>query len=76
VGGHKELIHHGETGWLFKAGDAGALAAAAEALFDQRERWPGLRRAGREFVEHERNWPVSVARYGPVYGRLAGPSGS
>jgi PEP-CTERM/exosortase A-associated glycosyltransferase len=75
VGGHKELIHHGETGWLFKAGDAGALAAAAEALLDQRERWPGLRRAGREFVEHERNWPLSVARYGAVYGRLAGVHG-
>jgi PEP-CTERM/exosortase A-associated glycosyltransferase len=72
VGGHKELIHHGETGWLFKAGDAGALAAAVETLLDQRERWPGLRRAGREFVERERNWATSVARYRPVFERLAG----
>ena len=32
VGGHKELIHHGETGWLFKAGSAPALAAAVEQL--------------------------------------------
>jgi PEP-CTERM/exosortase A-associated glycosyltransferase len=76
VGGHKELIHHGETGWLFKAGDAGALAAAVETLLDQRERWPGLRRAGREFVERERNWATSVARYWPVFERLAGASGS
>jgi PEP-CTERM/exosortase A-associated glycosyltransferase len=71
VGGHKELIHHGETGWLFKAGDAGALATAVETLLDQRERWPGLRRAGREFVERERNWTTSVARYRPVFERLA-----
>ncbi|MDE2276159.1 MAG: glycosyltransferase, exosortase A system-associated [Burkholderiales bacterium] len=72
VGGHKELIHHGETGWLFKAGSATALAEAITALLAQRERWPGLRRAGREFVERQRNWAASVARYKPVFERLAG----
>ena len=71
VGGHKELIRHGETGWLFKAGDAGALAAAVDAVLEQRDRWPGLRRAGRDFVERERNWAASVARYRPVFERLA-----
>ncbi len=71
VGGHKELIRHGETGWLFKAGSAQALADAVTALLDRRERWPDLRRMGREFVERERNWPASVARYRPAYERLA-----
>jgi glycosyltransferase involved in cell wall biosynthesis len=74
VGGHKELIHHGETGWLFKAGSAPALAAAVEQLLAQREQWPGLRRAGREFVERERNWAASVARK-PAYARLADRQG-
>jgi PEP-CTERM/exosortase A-associated glycosyltransferase len=70
VGGHKELIHHGETGWLFKAGSAQALVEAVEALLGRRELWPDLRRAGREFVELERNWAVSVAGYRPVFERL------
>ncbi len=75
VGGHKELIHHGETGWLFKAGDAGALTAALDQMLAQRERWPALRAPGREFVERERHWAASVARYRPVFGRLAARQG-
>ena len=71
VGGHRELIRHGETGWLFKAGSAQALADAVTALLDNRERWPDLRRAGREFVERERNWAASVARYRPAFEQLA-----
>lgn len=71
VGGHKELIRHGETGWLFKAGDAGALAEAVMSLLDERARWPAMRRAGREFVERERNWTAAVSRYPPVYRGLA-----
>ena len=31
---------------------------------------PALRAAGRHYVETERNWPVSVARYQEIYGRL------
>ncbi len=67
VGGHRELIRDGETGMLFKAGDAAALTEAVVALFNARDRWPALRAAGRAYVEHERNWPRSVARYAPVY---------
>ena len=71
VGGHKELIRHGETGWLFRAGSAEALAGAVEQLLARRDQWPGLRAAGREFVERERCWAASVARYRPVFARLA-----
>jgi len=71
VGGHKELIRHGETGWLFRAGDQAALAAGIVGMFEARERWPALREAGRRFVETERNWPVSVANYAPVYERVS-----
>ena len=71
VGGHKELIRDGETGRLFKAGSATALAAVAEELLAQRERWPAYRAAGRKFVETERNWHNSVAHYKSVYGRLS-----
>jgi PEP-CTERM/exosortase A-associated glycosyltransferase len=67
VGGHRELIRHDDTGVLFRAGDAAALSEAIVNLFAQREKWPALRAAGRAYVEGERNWPVSVARYATVY---------
>lgn len=69
VGGHRELIRHGETGFLFKAGDAGALEKAIDSLLTQRESWPDIRRQARQFVEAERTWEASVARYCDVYRR-------
>ncbi|HEY1148952.1 MAG TPA: TIGR04063 family PEP-CTERM/XrtA system glycosyltransferase [Pseudoduganella sp.] len=71
VGGHKELIEDGRTGVLFKAGDAQALAAKVLALLDTPQQWPELRQRGRHFVEAERNWAASVARYKQVYGGVA-----
>jgi PEP-CTERM/exosortase A-associated glycosyltransferase len=72
VGGHRELIRDGETGALFRAGDAAALADAVERLWRERERWGDLRRRARHFVERERTWAASVARYRDVYGSLRG----
>jgi glycogen(starch) synthase len=69
VGGHRELVRDGETGTLFKAGDASALATAIEGLLAQRELWPARRAAARRFVEVERTWAGSVARYREVYRR-------
>ncbi|MDB5791790.1 MAG: glycosyltransferase, exosortase system-associated [Massilia sp.] len=70
VGGHLELITDGKTGVLFKAGDPASLAEKVGALLEQQEQWPALRANGRHYVETERNWPVSVARYRDIYGRL------
>lgn len=72
VGGHKELIRDGETGMLFRAGDADDLARSVLRLLAMQDRWPQLREAGRRYVETERNWTNSVARYRDVYGRLTG----
>jgi PEP-CTERM/exosortase A-associated glycosyltransferase len=72
VGGHRELIRDGQTGILFKADSAPALAEAILRLLDARERWPQMRANGRRYVEEERNWARSVARYVPVFERLAG----
>ncbi|MDC6166098.1 TIGR04063 family PEP-CTERM/XrtA system glycosyltransferase [Paucibacter sp. XJ19-41] len=70
VGGHKELIRDGETGLLFAAGQAEALAAAVNRLLATPELWPRLRAQGRQFVETERNWRASVSRYPAAYERL------
>lgn len=71
VGGHRELIDHGKTGVLFRAGDAGALAQAIQALLLAPASWPALRQQARAFVETERSWGASVGRYAPVYARVA-----
>jgi PEP-CTERM/exosortase A-associated glycosyltransferase len=70
VGGHKELIRHGETGMLFRAGDAQALSSAVLDMLDHPQDWHRLKSNGRRFVETERNWKASVSRYQDVYGRL------
>jgi glycosyltransferase involved in cell wall biosynthesis len=72
VGGHQELIADGKTGVLFKADDAADLADKVGSLLEAQQQWPQLRAAGRHYVENERNWPVSVARYKSIYGRLTG----
>lgn len=73
VGGHRELVRHGETGFLFPAGDPAALAAALDDLLAKRSQWPQIAAQARRFVEVERTWASSVARYREVYRRaLAG----
>jgi len=72
VGGHRELIKDRETGYLFKAGSADALAETTLGLLGQPEAWQALRVSGRQFVEAERNWGRSVANYRAPYARLLG----
>jgi len=69
VGGHRELIRHGETGFLFRAGDAIALEGALDGMLAQRETWPKIRMKARRFVETERTWVASVSLYREVYER-------
>ena len=70
VGGHKELIEDGKTGVLFRAGEADDLAAKVVDLLKNEAGWAAMKHNGRAFVESERNWTASVARYRDVYGRL------
>ncbi len=72
VGGHRELIRDGETGRLFAAGNAQALAETVCEMLDRRHHWPELRAAGREHVERVRNWRNSVANYRGPYARAVG----
>jgi PEP-CTERM/exosortase A-associated glycosyltransferase len=72
VGGHRELIQPGVNGELFRAGDAADLATAILGLLRNRDHWPSLHEGGRQFVESERTWPCSVARYESVYKAVLG----
>jgi hypothetical protein len=69
VGGHRELVRRGQTGFLCEAGSVDALAQAIAQVLDSRDAWPDIRRAARAFVESERTWAASVARYRDVYRR-------
>jgi len=69
VGGHLELIQDEKTGLLFPAGSTDALADRIVGLVQQPQRWAELRANARRFVESERTWKTSVARYQNVYQR-------
>ncbi len=67
VGGHRELVRHGVTGFLCKSGDAAALAQQIDAVLDDEASWPRIAAQARQFVETERTWAKSVRRYQDVY---------
>lgn len=67
VGGHRELIRDGDNGVLFQAGSVDALARCLVGLLRGDARRDAMIANGRAYVERERNWTVSVARYQNVY---------
>jgi PEP-CTERM/exosortase A-associated glycosyltransferase len=70
VGGHRELIRDRETGYLFPPGDPQRLAEAVLAALADRDSWPRIRAQAIKFIDSERSWAHSVARYGEVYRRI------
>jgi PEP-CTERM/exosortase A-associated glycosyltransferase len=67
VGGHRELIRDGYNGYLFRAGSDERLAECLIKLLNAPASWDQVITHGREFVERERTWAASVARYRAVY---------
>ena len=70
VGGHRELVRHGQTGVLFDPDDPQAIAGALSELIDRKAQWPRMLRAGREHVEKRHDWATNVQRYQVVYQNL------
>jgi PEP-CTERM/exosortase A-associated glycosyltransferase len=70
VGGHQELIRTGETGLMFRAGDPRSLADTVLHLIEHPALAEAMRNNARRYVETERSWVASVARYASVYARL------
>ncbi len=72
VGGHRELVKHGETGVLFTPDDPAACASALADLIDRREEWPAIRATARQHVRDHHDWHHNVQRYQVVYQSLLG----
>jgi PEP-CTERM/exosortase A-associated glycosyltransferase len=71
VGGHSELIQHGKTGLLFRAGSKDDfLRQAVRAAEDSKLR-DAIGEQARRYVESERAWPHIVSRYTGIYEDLA-----
>ncbi|HVF63991.1 MAG TPA: TIGR04063 family PEP-CTERM/XrtA system glycosyltransferase [Casimicrobiaceae bacterium] len=73
VGGHRELVRDGETGYLFRAGDVEALVETIDRVLRERDRWPAVAARARRFVETERTWARSAAAYVDVYRAVTQP---
>jgi len=72
VGGHKELVRDRETGVLFEAGRADALAGCIVSVMEDPVLQRRLREQGPGFIERERTWTRVVPRYREVYARVLG----
>jgi glycosyltransferase involved in cell wall biosynthesis len=70
VGGHRELIRDRETGYLFPPGDPQRLAEGVLAALADQDSWLRIRAQASAFIDSERSWAHSVARYGEVYRRI------
>lgn len=75
VGGHRELIRHGHSGVLFRAGSASSLAEALEALLQNEGLRRNLQRQAAEWVQQERTWKKTTAPYATIYSRVLGRRG-
>ena len=75
VGGHRELIRDGHNGHLFRAGSPEALARCLIGLLENPKDWNEVIANGRKYVEQERNWRTSVARYRDVYASVLDRAG-
>ena len=67
VGGHRELIEHGKTGFLFAPDDPAACAETLAETLDARGEWDAVREAGLHHVRSRHDWSKNARRYLDVY---------
>jgi glycosyltransferase involved in cell wall biosynthesis len=72
VGGAKEVIDDGETGFLVPPGSPAAIAAAIMSLLDDPDRRAAISRAAKAHVEAEFDLGKMVDEYRAVYESVAG----
>jgi len=69
VGGHKELIKHEQTGFLFPAGNVSALAESLECLLKDGTLRKKLETQGLEWVEANHSWDKTTSVYFEMYAK-------
>ena len=67
VGGHRELITHGETGFLFAPDNPAACAASLAEVLSARHEWDAVRERGVAHVRARHDWAANARRYQDVY---------
>jgi len=67
VGGHRELITHGDTGTLFAPDDPAACAAALAGLLSAREGWEAMKDRAVTHVRARHDWAANARDYLSVY---------
>ena len=72
VGGHKELIHHGETGLLFASGNVNSLVETLERVLNNCNLRRMLEVNGTAWVRRTRTWDSTTAAYETVYANALG----
>jgi glycosyltransferase involved in cell wall biosynthesis len=72
VGGNREVVAHGETGFLVPPGSPEAIASAALSLIDDPARALAMGRAGRKRIEQIFDLGIVVRRYEALYLELLG----
>ena len=71
VGGVPEIVSDGETGLLFRGGDAVALANALETMLADPELAARMGRAGRARAEAHFTWPRIADQYFKIYRQVS-----
>ena len=69
VGGHRELLRHGETGILFEPGNLSSLVQALDRVLADRDLRTRLAARAREWVLANRTWKTTTAGYSEIYSR-------
>jgi glycosyltransferase involved in cell wall biosynthesis len=70
--GAREIVRHGEDGWLVPCDDAAALAAGIETVLRDPSLAAAIADAGRARVERDFSEDVIIARYRELYRQLLG----
>ncbi len=71
---HRELLVHGHSGMLFRAGSRGGLVEAIQGLLAEPRRLAALGAEAAAFVGSRRSWSATAARYRCLYERVLADS--
>lgn len=67
IGGHRELIRHGDTGLLYQAASASSLTQTLCTIATQASLRARLAAAGRKYVQEERRWDRVIQNHLAAY---------